>query len=178
MTRHAAKKIHATSLLKEAAQAINLCEELLNETPHREELALLRQSRNMQLAGMMVAKLSGEAGGRSAQEHRAADLAEEHGLPEADHRASRRTGRSHTVVRVPSWSPIPVRRLHLVGFDRGTVRAVRRGRGSVTGGARKAADSATGRTQTGLCEPQRREGIWAHAPPQGPCENLICVLSN
>ena len=35
----------------------------------------------------------GEAGGRSAEEYCAADPAEEHGLLEADHRASWRAGR-------------------------------------------------------------------------------------
>ena len=50
--------------------------------------------------------LPGEAGRRPAQEHCAADYAEEHGLLEAD-RASGRTGRFHTLVRG----------LHLVGFD-------------------------------------------------------------
>ena len=34
-----------------------------------------------------------------------ADSVEEHGLPEADHRASR-AGRGHTVVRVPSLSSV------------------------------------------------------------------------
>ena len=34
-------------------------------------------------------------------------FAEEHGLPEAAHRTSRRTGRSHLVVRVPFLSLIP-----------------------------------------------------------------------
>ena len=49
--------------------------------------------------------LPGEVGGRSAQEHRAAGVAEEHGLLEADHRVRRRTGRGHTVVRVPTLPP-------------------------------------------------------------------------
>ena len=37
----------------------------------------------------------------------AADCAEEHAFPEADHRASPRARRGHTVVRVPSPPPIP-----------------------------------------------------------------------
>ena len=36
----------------------------------------------------------------------AADSAEEHGLPEADRRASRRTCRCHVVVCVPSVSSV------------------------------------------------------------------------
>ena len=44
----------------------------------------------------------GEARGRRAEEHRAADSAEGHGFREADHRASRRSGDGgHTVVCVP-----------------------------------------------------------------------------
>ena len=36
-----------------------------------------------------------EAGGRSPEERGATDFAAEHGLPEADHRVSRRAGRGH-----------------------------------------------------------------------------------
>ena len=41
-----------------------------------------------------------------AKEHRAAGHAEEHGLLEADHHASGRTGRGHIVGRVPTLPPI------------------------------------------------------------------------
>ena len=50
--------------------------------------------------------LRGEAGGRSAKEHGAAYSSEEHGPLEADHRASWRTGRGHTVVHVLPLPPI------------------------------------------------------------------------
>ena len=54
--------------------------------------------------------LQGEAGGQSAQEHRAAGVAEEHRLLAADHRASPRAGRSNTVVCMLSLPPLHTRR--------------------------------------------------------------------
>ena len=60
----------------------------------------------------------GGARGQGAEEHCAADSAEEHGLPEADHRASPRKGRGHIVVRVPSLSSLPAGRLHVVGLNK------------------------------------------------------------
>ena len=56
-------------------------------------------------AGMF---LRDEAGGRRLEEQCTADPAQEHGLPEADHRASRRAGRSRAVVCVPSLSSVSV----------------------------------------------------------------------
>ena len=72
----------------------------------------------------------GEAGGRSAEVHSAADPAEEHALLEADHDASRRAGRGHTVVRVPSPPSFPDRRKTSGGCQRGTGRCS----ASTTGG--------------------------------------------
>ena len=43
------------------------------------------------------------ARGRGAEKHRAETSAEEHGLLVADHRVSRRTGRGHSVICVPSF---------------------------------------------------------------------------
>ena len=51
--------------------------------------------------------LCGGTSRRGAEEHAAVDLAEEHGLSEADHRACRGEWRGHTVVRVPSLSSLP-----------------------------------------------------------------------
>ena len=48
-----------------------------------------------------------EAGRRSAKEHCAADLAEEHGLTEAGYRANPRAGRGHIVVQVPTHTTLP-----------------------------------------------------------------------
>ena len=60
--------------------------------------------------------LRGEAGGR-VEEHCTDDPPPEHGLLEADHRASRRES-GHTVVRVPSLSSASVWRLHMAGFNK------------------------------------------------------------
>ena len=60
----------------------------------------------------------GEAGGRRAEERCAAYSAEEHGFPEADHRARWRARRGHTIVRVPSLSSLSAGRLHLVGLSK------------------------------------------------------------
>ena len=54
----------------------------------------------------------GGARGRGAEEHRAAESAEEHGLPEGDHRASRTAGRV-TLSYVSSLSSVSAGRLHL-----------------------------------------------------------------
>ena len=60
------------------------------------------------------------------KEHCTADLAEEHGLHEADHCASRRAGRGHTVLCVLSLPSFPDRRLRLVGVNEAREEAVQR----------------------------------------------------
>ena len=52
----AATKICAENLLKEGVVAVSLVKEWPSESPHKEEVALLQGSRNMQLAGMMMEK--------------------------------------------------------------------------------------------------------------------------
>ena len=43
---HAAKKSYAKNLLKAAAEALSLGRRWINETPHNEEVALLRESKD------------------------------------------------------------------------------------------------------------------------------------
>ena len=97
----------------------------------------------------MMAKLTevppGEAGRRSATEHCAADYAEEHGLPEADHRASVKDRRGVTVSHVCPFSVTDIRlKITSGGPRRGSVTAARARRSSVAGGARLVAASTTG----------------------------------
>ena len=54
MEIHAGKKIYAKNLLKEAAMALSVDNEWLNESPRKVDVALLQESRNMQCPGMMV----------------------------------------------------------------------------------------------------------------------------
>ena len=64
MEIHAAKKIYAKNLLKEAAEAIGLGKEWLEVSPYKEELPLCLERRNMQLPDMLVRKAvkAGRAG--------------------------------------------------------------------------------------------------------------------
>ena len=53
------------NLLKEAAVALRMGQEWLSESPHKEEVALLRESRKMHLPGMMVRRaVKARLGGR------------------------------------------------------------------------------------------------------------------
>ena len=91
-------------------------------------------------------------------------------------RVSRRAGRGHTVVRVPSLSSVSSGRQHLVGLIWTCQQAVqlvvlRRAAGSTTGRTRRESRSySTVRT------PPRRRVFRAQAPPQGPLENLMGAL--
>ena len=51
-----AAKVCAKNLLKEAAEATSLGHARINETPHKEEQALLRESRSMPVTDIMVWK--------------------------------------------------------------------------------------------------------------------------
>ena len=74
------------------------------------------------------------------------------------------TGRGHTVVRGPSLPPTSACRFHLVGLDGAHEK-------SATGGARHAAASTTGGTQTEswphrtAADPAEAKVFRAHAPP-------------
>ena len=65
---YAGKKIFGKNLLKDAGVASSMGKEWLDESPHKEaELALLQDSQNMQLPGMVVRKAvkAGQTTGRS-----------------------------------------------------------------------------------------------------------------
>ena len=109
---------------REAVEAMGPGKEWLNLTPRKESLALLWESRNMQLPGMLVwtkVKEAGRTTGRirwlrrssipgwwrswmTVTSRRGCGRAEVHGLLKADHRASWRAWRGHIVVRVPALS--------------------------------------------------------------------------
>ena len=107
--------MYAKSLLSAAATALQLGKSWPEESPFREEFALLRASDGLHLAGTMVRRAMRAGDGKrlvvASEEQRpqcvdqgdhhelrqgddqrksicAADSAEEHGLLEADHRAS------------------------------------------------------------------------------------------
>ena len=75
-------------------------------------------------------------------EHSRGYSAEKHGLPEADHRASRLSGRSHLVVRMPLIVTVSSLKTALGGFHLGTER------GSAACGVRLAAASTIGKLRT------------------------------
>ena len=96
-----------------------------NESPYKEELELLRISSDLRLDGTLmrqafkaskagdwvdkrdVACLSQARWSMRTEEHCAVGSAEEHGLPEVNLCASRRTRRCYTVVRMPTLSSLP-----------------------------------------------------------------------
>ena len=92
----------------------------------------------MQVAGAMVAMKAGEENDRSkdlkskglnpwtsVQRKSIVQTLQKSTLLEANHHATRRAGRSHAVVRVPSLSSIPDRRQHMVGFNEAVQLVVR-----------------------------------------------------
>ena len=86
-------------------------------------------------------------------EHSRGYSAEKHGLPEADHRASRWSGRSHLVVRMPLVVTVSTLKTTFGGFHLGT-------EGSAAGGVRLAAASTIGKLRTGFGRTRQ------HAPPR------------
>ena len=144
---HGQKKKCAKNFLEEATKAVQLeASGRQNESPYKEELERLRVSSDMRLDGtlMLHAIKAGKAGDWTdvvkndwLKECRAEDSPEEHELPEAGRGASRRTGRCHLVVRVPSVSSISTGGVH-----RNT------GTSSATGGTRRAVATTTGGTRT------------------------------
>ena len=114
------------------------------------------------------------ARGRGAEWHRAAESAEERGRHETDHRASRRTGRGHIVVRVPSLSSVSTSRLHLVGFIEAQEEAVQ----LMVRGVRRPVRGTPNRVLIMQESIYRSEAqvFRAHVPPRGICDNLISAL--
>ena len=49
-------KSHAKNLLEEATEALSLGSTWINESPHKEELALLRESQDLLVPGRVVRK--------------------------------------------------------------------------------------------------------------------------
>ena len=73
--------------------------EPLTGSPYKKELELLRVSRDMRLDGTLIRQAM-KAGRATMAEHCAADSSEEHGFPEAGHRASWWAGSCYIVARV------------------------------------------------------------------------------
>ena len=95
-----------------ATQMEGATKAVLQETSSWQEESLHKKELECKAAGVLQ---RGEARGRRAEEHRAADSAVGHGFREADHRASQKTGGDgHTVVRVPGVSSVSLGRLHLL----------------------------------------------------------------
>ena len=111
----------------------------------------------------------GEAGGRRAEERCAAHDVYEHGFLEADHRASGRAKKGHTVVRVPSLPPTPLEdclwRVSSVQLVvRGMWRPVRLRSPNRVLVVQDSTDSSEAKV------------FRAHAPPRGACGNFVCAL--
>ena len=112
-----------------------------------------------------------EAGGRSAAELCAADFAEEHGRPEADHRSSWPAGRDHTVVTCALTATVfSDLRPHSVGVNEAREETVR----LVVRDVRWPVQLEELETTRDSSE---AKVFRAHAPPQGACENLVCPLT-